>query len=171
MRASGKHMDDGPATWDETTSVCLFEAGATELAQSLERHSSGDVPGVFAVGAAGELRMLPTSTSDHVATPFFDVVPQSRTGYSWLRLGFEFPEGVVPARTLVAALQDPSFVTVSEAVTLSSLRPLASRRLVHFAQIPPDVGRLRVMFQTEICEPTSLPWHVSILARHEQPFA
>ena len=83
-------------------------------------------------------------------------------GYSWLRLCFDFPEGVVPARTLVAALQDPSFVTISETVTLASLRQLAGGRRVHFAQIPPDVGRLRVMFQTECSEATSLPWHVSI---------
>jgi hypothetical protein len=58
----------------------------------------GASPGALSVAETGELQFRSTCTSDHVATPSFDVVPLSRAEYSWMRLCLRCPEGVTPAK-------------------------------------------------------------------------
>ena len=161
MSKSGKFVGEIPKNVNHSFSVRLFDADALELAQVLERNFYGAKPGVLSVANA-ELQFCPTGSSDHVATPFFDFAPPSRLGYSWLRLCFKFPGRITPAKGLVALLQDKSFVTLSENLTLASIPSQTDGLLIHFTQIHSDVGQLRMVFQTEGHEAACLPSHVSI---------
>jgi hypothetical protein len=162
MRSSGKELDEAPAAFDRAASLRLFQADAAELARVLERNFYGPRTGELFIAGTGALEIRPTRTSDHVATPFFDVLPLTRDVYSWLRVSFRFPGDVAPAKALVASLQDESFVTVSRIVAPASLPSQADGERVHFAQIPPDVKRLRMVLQTEGAETSCLPSEVTV---------